>query len=385
MTADATGHQERRGSTEVGTENSCERTGARTTRKWGGGLLVAKVAVLGTLFGVAGALETQPTALDIVQWLVTGSTMDRTEADRIEQALEVEPTLRCERIKLLAYHRKYFRTDANAWWRHARWIIQNHPEWAVGAVSALISPPRRESSYYREARNLWLGHIEGAYRDNPAVLENAVHFFSIHEPELAVTAMTRCIDLMPPDAPAFSRLARRCKVLIWADDEPFAERAARLVEHLEKVFPRLSTSDRRHVRSHLATLSLLAMDLAKAKEHATIALAGKNEEPRWNVGNVQHRCALVLGHVALLEGDVNGAEGYLLKAVEDVDGQILSSFGPDMWLARELLRAGHRSAVLEYLRICRASWRSGQTTVDGWIQIVRSGGTPDFGSNLFVP
>ncbi len=55
-----------------------------------------------------------------------------------------------------------------------------------------------------------------------------------------------------------------------------------------------------------------------------------------------------------------------------------------MALAKELLEAGEKAAVIEYLRLCKSFWDYGRKkgTLDRWIKTIRAGGTPEFGPNL---
>ncbi|MBI4603643.1 MAG: hypothetical protein HY721_16950 [Planctomycetes bacterium] len=57
-------------------------------------------------------------------------------------------------------------------------------------------------------------------------------------------------------------------------------------------------------------------------------------------------------------------------------------FGPNMRLARELLLAGEREAVLEYFRRCAGFWKRGASRLEGWRSAVEAGKMPDFGPNL---
>lgn len=100
----------------------------------------------------------------------------------------------------------------------------------------------------------------------------------------------------------------------------------------------------------------------------------------WFYGNAVHRGNLVLGAVAFAKGDVDGAALFLVRAGRTPGSPQLNSFGPRMGLARDLLEAGQRDAVAEYLELCGRFWR--QETVDAWIRTIEAGGMPDFGSNL---
>jgi hypothetical protein len=102
----------------------------------------------------------------------------------------------------------------------------------------------------------------------------------------------------------------------------------------------------------------------------------------WYYGNAVHYGHLVLGEVALARGDQSGAAPELLAAGHTPGSPQLNSFGPNMRLAKALLQAGERASVLEYLQSCESFWAMGYRQLQGWAELVRTGGTPDFGANL---
>jgi hypothetical protein len=55
-----------------------------------------------------------------------------------------------------------------------------------------------------------------------------------------------------------------------------------------------------------------------------------------------------------------------------------------MRLARDLLLAGERAAVVEYLELCKPLWDEGrrEQVLDRWIATIRAGRMPDFGQQL---
>lgn len=89
-----------------------------------------------------------------------------------------------------------------------------------------------------------------------------------------------------------------------------------------------------------------------------------------------------IGRAALRRGDIAEAKRRLLAALEMSGSPQLSSFGPNMSLARELLELGEREVVLEFLERCRAMWKLHGDQLDTWKVIVQDGRIPDFGANL---
>jgi hypothetical protein len=91
---------------------------------------------------------------------------------------------------------------------------------------------------------------------------------------------------------------------------------------------------------------------------------------------------LVLGRIAAQEGRMDEAKQYLLESGKSTGSPVLGSFGPNMSLARDLLRTGERDAVLEYFDQCRKFWTIGNEKLTAWSEDVKAGRMPDFGANL---
>jgi len=102
----------------------------------------------------------------------------------------------------------------------------------------------------------------------------------------------------------------------------------------------------------------------------------------WNYGNAVHKGHLVLGRVALMNGDIATARAELLLSGGTPGSPQLDSFGPDMRLAKELLEAGEKAIVLEYFELCRRFWAMGSQNLARWSAAVHESQMPDFGPNL---
>jgi len=111
-------------------------------------------------------------------------------------------------------------------------------------------------------------------------------------------------------------------------------------------------------------------------------------------GNALHHGNLLRGRAALRRGDAKVAGDFLLEAAKTPGSPQLNTFGPNMLLAKELLEAGEREVVLEYLEDCKAFWNACENVatadgamppaaaLDAWADAVREGRVPDFGPNL---
>jgi TonB family protein len=173
--------------------------------------------------------------------------------------------------------------------------------------------------------------------------------------------------------------------------------AAQRVMDLEKRFPRskqqvladleqdISGTDARQRFYALRTLAKAAWAAGAtltAADYASELLGDVAQNHDWNNGNAIHDGNMVLGLVALSNGNLAQAGKYLLEAGKTPGSPQLDSFGPNMTLAKELLQKGEKDVVLEYFALCRVFWKMGNDRLDEWTAMVRGGGMPKFGANL---
>lgn len=123
---------------------------------------------------------------------------------------------------------------------------------------------------------------------------------------------------------------------------------------------------------------------AKAWAEYYLATAEKYRKD-WNYGNAIHHANLILGRIALKEGNVAAAKDYFLKAGQTPGSPQLNTFGPNMMLAKELLELGEKDVVLEYMDLCTRFWQAQLREMAGfysWQQQIINGEIPDFKGNL---
>ncbi len=72
----------------------------------------------------------------------------------------------------------------------------------------------------------------------------------------------------------------------------------------------------------------------------------------WNYGNAIHIANTFLGLIAMKNGDVEKAKKHLIASALTPGSPQLKSFGPNMLLAKELLKINERRIVLQYLKMC---------------------------------
>jgi hypothetical protein len=101
-----------------------------------------------------------------------------------------------------------------------------------------------------------------------------------------------------------------------------------------------------------------------------------------NAGDAIQDANLVLGRIAVREGNIEAAKNYLIAAGKSPGSPAMDSFGPNMTLAKDLLEKGERDTVVEYFMHCRRFWKMDYGKLDKWIAEVMDGKTPNFGANL---
>ncbi len=118
-------------------------------------------------------------------------------------------------------------------------------------------------------------------------------------------------------------------------------------------------------------LNFEAKELAEsyAKEMLEIAKQGNDD---WNKGNAIFSANIILGRLALQQGDKIKAIDYLLKAGKTHGSPQLNSFGPGMGLAKDLLENGEKDAVILYLE---------HGKIDHWKAQIQKGIIPNFDMN----
>jgi hypothetical protein len=96
-------------------------------------------------------------------------------------------------------------------------------------------------------------------------------------------------------------------------------------------------------------------------------------------GDAIHDANMILGEIALSEGRIKEAGGFLIEAGKATNGWTLTSYGPDLALANDLLDQGERQAVLTFFEECRVFWKIGHDRLSQWTTAVQAGRKPDFG------
>jgi len=315
--------------------------------------------------------------------VMTGSNLTDDQVNDLEATLARDPDDLPARVKLLGYYwRQQFASavSAEAHSKHALYIIRHYPASPVAGLPMAEIHTSSMPDAGARAREAWLKNVEND-PENVAILMNAARFFTMSDRPRAIVFVIRATTLDPDKPELLEQLGLLYKLDARGRGGVDAEAARRSLEAYEGALARSAARKRYYMLADVAEMALLAGDPEKAKKYSTELLnAAVEATPDWNYGNAVHHGNLILGRVALSEGDIDAAERYLLKAGKTPGSPQLNSFGPNMMLARTLLEAGRKEAVIEYLRLCGKFWKKG--ILEDWIEVIEEGGMPEFGANL---
>ena len=180
--------------------------------------------------------------------------------------------------------------------------------------------------------------------------------------------------------------------VLRAQREADANSAARYLSVHEPELNQTETPSKRlFLLLKLAPAALAAGENEKARTYSSELMAlgesQKSSSPGFGpsmYSDATHIGNLVLGELALTDGDVAKAKEHLLAAGDVPGSSVLNSFGPNMLLAKELLARGERDVVIQYLVACSKFWKMQDGKLEQWKKIIAQGGTPDFGPNLMT-
>jgi tetratricopeptide (TPR) repeat protein len=252
------------------------------------------------------------------------------------------------------------------------------PAAATGALAT------QSISDVRASSNLAVIRSAGAFLAQYGAMVGAISKVAINQDALAEELLTKAEAMNPTDFGTVQSLATFYH-LRWIRAQTAADRtkfATQELEQAERAVER-SKADPDWYRASLLTAAKAAIeanDVGKARQLATTALAQVGSRNDNTTGQTIHDSHVVLGRVELRAGNLAEAKAHLQQAGQVTGGGTLTSFGPNMSLAKELLERGERDAVMQYLEACAAFWPN--RTLTQWIQMITRGGTPAFGANL---
>ena len=328
-------------------------------------LLLFAATVITLACAIGGYFAVRNRAADRLSFLLMAQAiqLSQGQADQLERHLQLDPNCFADRIELLIFYS--FRKDRldprqlAARRGHIAWVIRNQPSSNFAGDSAMDFYPKGEEpdeSGLNEARELWLGQVRTSPRDS-RILYNAGQFFSsIHEFPQSEELLERAETVNPSAYDIASSLAtdywHDARYALTSNQRRIL--AAKALAVFEQAIKNSSdTDDRLFVLPDAAQAAFDAGDNARAtalcQEMLTMA---KNPVNGRDYTDANHYGNIVLGRIALQQGDVNGAATHLIAAGEIDGNPHLNTFGPNMMLAKELLDKGETKPVIAYILAC---------------------------------
>lgn len=346
--------------------------------------IMRNVLILGVL--IEGLLLAAPgSAQDpIGEWRARAKALTAAEAAALEAHLLEDPTdVETRSVLIIHYFGRPGERDRHD--AHALWLVEHAPESDVlrnpyGLIlPAPVGPDLAEPAVWTRAVAAWRRHLEED-PENLVLLDGAARSLSLSRPEEASELLYEAVRLDPTNPRWPERLGhlhRRGR-----DGFRSLEQAAAALEQLERAYELSDLRGRNALLEHLARAAFVAGETAKAGEFAEAMLIRYPDEGASLDSRQTHYGNLTLGRLALRQGDTGEARARLLAAGRIDGGPALSSFGPNMALALDLLEAGATDVVLEYFELCAAFWERGQDQLAAWTEAVEAGEIPNFRGNL---
>ena len=316
-------------------------------------------------------------------WRLTnqGRKLSSQEAENLEEKLKGNPNDLSMRTILLAYYfGKYESQVREAKQKHILWIIENHPESEIaGSPECQVLEPLNQD-HFNEAKKLWLKQVD-LHKNNADVLGNAASFFLLSDKELAEGLLKQAETLDPQNSEWPERLGNLYSSEL---EDTFGKVRSKLaVRSLQKYERALALADddfgKASLLGSVAKASFEAGNLIKAKAYASNLLKkyGRDKDfPSYDDAVFEGN--QILGRVALRNGHITTAKINLLNSARISGSPVLSTFGPAMTLAKQLLEKGQKAAVIEYLHLCAKFWKYESGRLKDWEADIRKGRMPDF-------
>lgn len=274
------------------------------------------------------------------------------------------------------------------------WLIQNHPESLLFSREALDVPRRYAPAVFDGDEALWQAQF-AKHPGSAIIFGNAAGYYLLSDKALSEKYLLRAQALEPSNPEWPGRLGELYRL---NGPHPTAEVVQQSAKKALAEFElAISLADKSAQPTTLAELAKTAFDAGeydKARHYAEallkrgqeIAAEGKADPgtPAFIFHNNDddiHEANLVLGRLALHDGNQTGAEAYLLAMGRVSASSSLSTSGPNMQLAQDLLERGDRAPVLAYFDECAKFWKDKQLGV--WRSQVEQGHMPDFRGNLY--
>ena len=329
---------------------------------------------------ISALIATPASAQDLREEAIKGAELTAMQAAALEQQLTENPQNLVARSQLLGYYRAQQRSASEEHSRHLLWFILNAPESELFESAAARIVPFFDPEGYAAAKQAWLRLIDDE-PENVVLLRHASRFLSLSDKNLAAEFLGRA-EALEPSNPYWAEQLGRSR---WREahnpyEDTDAATAALALADFERAYELSDAEGCADLMPDLAVAAFAAGALEKASGYAEAMLAAFAGDR--NKGTYIHYANLVLGRIALAEGNQEEAGARLLAAARTQGAPPRRYGGPDMALAKALLERGETETVLRYLELCLDLWERGEDDLRDWIVLIEAGRIPDFDHNF---
>ena len=324
----------------------------------------------------------QLTTIEVSRLSSAGRTLSVDDATKLQQTLATNPNDVAARVSLIAYY-STVRDESSRTKKddQALWFIRNLPDWENlrWIIQVRLNPVLDKG--FSEAKQLWLDNLN-KYKGNTTVIANAADFFKINDNSFAEKLIKEATLLEPTNPRWPSELGHILMLEMQsAKGETRRDFAAKAYEQYSLAYGLTPATGKWLILKELPVVAFEAGDLKYAREWALEILSQAATNPNPTLVDPVHHAQIVLGRLALVNGNVQEAKERLVLAGQTAGSPSLKTSGPNMSLAKELLEKGERETVITYFEECASFWKD-QGKLSQWTTQVRAGETPQFGANL---
>ena len=315
--------------------------------------------------------------MDVHELTMKGSRLTATDATALEAKLKDNPKDTDSRTMLLGYYfgaRFSDREMEQSHQQHVLWLVENSPEAKVLGLPYGELDPIRGRQAFQKAKVFWLKHLE-VQPKNLAILGHTSKFFSRRNPAKTKELLERAHGIAPKDPEWPQELGQHyaMQMMRLSGDER-REAAGEALKQFELAYELSDKLGRDSILPRLGKVAFAAGEMEKAKAFAAAMLEPSDDKAEdWNRGNKTHHGNNLLGQIALAAGNIEEAKEHLIKAAKTSGSPQLGSFGPNMQLADELLKAGEKEVVLKCFDLCEKFWDMGEEKLNAWRTSVKDG------------
>ena len=309
----------------------------------------------------------------------------------LESELLTSPNDVKTRLLLIGYYSKEAGNPSfrQSYLKHRMWLVEKFPKTEFNLDYNPYGFVAKTGPEYQALKAAWLKQVE-LNKDSPDVIVNAVHFLRVQDLEIADNLLQKWQQREPDNYKWASERAKLYTTQARTKEGDEKNRFYALsVEQFEKALALNKKersfrrdSDRSSLLQGLSEAAFHSNQLAKAKTYATERLLEFGRDPNnIDFSSIAHDGNIMLGRIALREGDIAKAKEHLLIAGRIANlaiRQMRTWFTPWMILAKELFDKNEKQVVIEFLELCAQAKSDNDKIFRKWIAIIRKGETPSF-------